>query len=134
MFTVGFLGWTWDAFDFFTVSMTVTELAEDFNVSYSDVSWVRGDPWGINWKLTNLGNDSHSHASVGWGHHLRHPRRPLWTEMANDLQFVLVHCPGTWIRVLHHTPTISRRPFALWHCNGGYAISPYSLSSVNNSI
>lgn len=40
MFTVGFLGWTWDAFDFFTVSMTVTELAAEFNESYSDVSWV----------------------------------------------------------------------------------------------
>lgn len=44
MFTVGFLGWTWDAFDFFTVSMTLTELAEEFGVSYSDVSWVRVYP------------------------------------------------------------------------------------------
>ncbi|EON70026.1 hypothetical protein W97_09292 [Coniosporium apollinis CBS 100218] len=37
--TDGFLGWTWDAFDFFTVSLTVTELAKDFGVSNSDVSW-----------------------------------------------------------------------------------------------
>ncbi|KAL2219367.1 carboxylic acid transporter [Thermoascus aurantiacus ATCC 26904] len=39
MFASGFLGWTWDAFDFFTVSITVTELAAEFDVSNSDVSW-----------------------------------------------------------------------------------------------
>lgn len=41
MFTVGTLGWTWDAFDYFTVSMTLTELAQEFNAPYSEVSWVR---------------------------------------------------------------------------------------------
>lgn len=40
MFLVGFLGWTWDSFDFFTVSMTVTEISEDFNVSVTSVTWV----------------------------------------------------------------------------------------------
>lgn len=40
MFAAGFLGWTWDSFDFFTVSMTITEISEAFDVSYSDVSWV----------------------------------------------------------------------------------------------
>lgn len=40
MFAAGFMGWTWDAFDFFTVSMTITEISADFGVSYSDVSWV----------------------------------------------------------------------------------------------
>lgn len=40
MFLVGFLGWTWDAFDFFTVSLTITEIAKDFGVQNSDVSWV----------------------------------------------------------------------------------------------
>ncbi|KAI9707899.1 MAG: hypothetical protein M1820_004505 [Bogoriella megaspora] len=39
MFTAGFIAWTWDAFDFFTVSLTVTEIAADFGVSNSDVSW-----------------------------------------------------------------------------------------------
>ncbi|KAJ5797627.1 uncharacterized protein N7503_006923 [Penicillium pulvis] len=39
MFAAGFLGWTWDSFDFFTVSMTITEISETFGVSYSDVSW-----------------------------------------------------------------------------------------------
>jgi SHS family lactate transporter-like MFS transporter len=40
MFFSGFLGWTWDAFDFFTVSLTVTDIADDFGVSKADVSWV----------------------------------------------------------------------------------------------
>lgn len=40
MFTVGFLGWTWDSFDFFTVSLTVTEIAEDFNETDASVTWV----------------------------------------------------------------------------------------------
>ncbi|KAI0449179.1 carboxylic acid transporter [Xylaria acuta] len=39
MFSVGFLGWTWDAFDFFTVSLCVTEIATEFNTTNSAVSW-----------------------------------------------------------------------------------------------
>ncbi|KAH8886032.1 MFS general substrate transporter [Thozetella sp. PMI_491] len=39
MFTAGFLGWTWDAFDFFTVSLCVTEIATDFGVDNSSVTW-----------------------------------------------------------------------------------------------
>ncbi|OAL30920.1 hypothetical protein AYO20_08505 [Fonsecaea nubica] len=39
MFWAGFLGWTWDAFDFFTVSLTITEIAKDFGVENSAVSW-----------------------------------------------------------------------------------------------
>lgn len=30
---------TWDAFDFFTVSLTVTDLAKDFNKSKTDITW-----------------------------------------------------------------------------------------------
>lgn len=41
MFMVGFIGWTWDSFDFFTVSLTVTELAQQFEVENSEVTWVR---------------------------------------------------------------------------------------------
>lgn len=41
MFLSGFLGWIWDAFDFFSVTMTVTELATAFDVSTSAVTWVR---------------------------------------------------------------------------------------------
>ncbi|KAJ5725014.1 uncharacterized protein N7483_006371 [Penicillium malachiteum] len=39
MFAGGFTAWTWDAFDYFTVSITMTAIAEDFNVSYNSVSW-----------------------------------------------------------------------------------------------
>ncbi|KAG8783293.1 hypothetical protein FRC15_005470 [Serendipita sp. 397] len=39
MFLLAFLGWTWDAFDFFTVSLTVTDLAEEFGKSKADITW-----------------------------------------------------------------------------------------------
>ena len=38
-FLVGFLGWTWDAFDFFTVSLTTTQLSEAFGHPVSDITW-----------------------------------------------------------------------------------------------
>lgn len=38
-FLVAFLGWTWDAFDFFTVSLTVHDLADQFDVSTKDITW-----------------------------------------------------------------------------------------------
>lgn len=38
-FLVAFAGWTWDAFDFFTVSLTVTDLAKSFGKSNTDITW-----------------------------------------------------------------------------------------------
>ncbi|GAB7348978.1 hypothetical protein MBLNU459_g7960t1 [Dothideomycetes sp. NU459] len=38
-FLVGFIAWTWDAFDFFTVSLTVTDLAKTFDKSKADITW-----------------------------------------------------------------------------------------------
>ncbi|KAF3767318.1 MFS general substrate transporter [Cryphonectria parasitica EP155] len=38
-FGVGFLGWTWDAFDFFTVSLTATDLAETFGKTVAEITW-----------------------------------------------------------------------------------------------
>ncbi|KAM7213185.1 Major facilitator superfamily domain containing protein [Rhypophila decipiens] len=38
-FMVAFLAWTWDAFDFFTVSLTVAELAETFDKTNTDITW-----------------------------------------------------------------------------------------------
>ncbi|KAH6889234.1 lactate/pyruvate transporter [Thelonectria olida] len=38
-FFVAFAAWTWDAFDFFTVSLTVTDLAKDFGKSKTDITW-----------------------------------------------------------------------------------------------
>lgn len=38
-FLVAFFAWTWDAFDFFTVSLTVEDLAEDFGKTTKDITW-----------------------------------------------------------------------------------------------
>ncbi|KAL9611757.1 MAG: hypothetical protein Q9167_003605 [Letrouitia subvulpina] len=38
-FLVAFLAWSWDAFDFFTVSLTVTELGEQFDKETSAITW-----------------------------------------------------------------------------------------------
>ena len=32
--------WAWDAFDFFTVSLTATEIATQFDKKVADVTWV----------------------------------------------------------------------------------------------
>jgi len=39
MFLCSFLAWTWDAFDFFTVSLTVEQLAEEFDKTKADITW-----------------------------------------------------------------------------------------------
>ncbi|KAF4120943.1 MFS transporter, SHS family, lactate transporter [Geosmithia morbida] len=38
-FAVGFLGWTWDSFDYFTVPLTVEDLAKTFDKSNADITW-----------------------------------------------------------------------------------------------
>lgn len=38
-FFVAFIAWTWDAFDFFTVSLTVTPLAKEFKKTNKDITW-----------------------------------------------------------------------------------------------
>lgn len=38
-FLVAFIAWTWDAFDFFTVSLTVEQLAEQFGKTNADITW-----------------------------------------------------------------------------------------------
>jgi SHS family lactate transporter-like MFS transporter len=38
-FWCAFIAWTWDAFDFFTVSLTVSDLAEQFDKSKKDITW-----------------------------------------------------------------------------------------------
>ncbi|KAG9239946.1 carboxylic acid transporter protein-like protein [Calycina marina] len=38
-FLVGFLAWSWDAFDFFTVSLTVEQLSEQFGKTTTDITW-----------------------------------------------------------------------------------------------
>lgn len=36
-FLVAFFAWSWDAFDFFTVSLTVTDLAKTFGKTNTDM-------------------------------------------------------------------------------------------------
>lgn len=36
---VAFFAWSWDAFDFFTVSLTVSELAETFDKTNAEITW-----------------------------------------------------------------------------------------------
>ncbi|OBT43427.1 MFS transporter, SHS family, lactate transporter [Pseudogymnoascus sp. WSF 3629] len=38
-FAVAFIAWSWDAFDFFTVSLTVEQLAEEFHKTKTDITW-----------------------------------------------------------------------------------------------
>ncbi|KAL1305339.1 hypothetical protein AAFC00_002237 [Neodothiora populina] len=38
-FAIAFAAWSWDAFDFFTVSLTVEDLAEDFGKTKKDITW-----------------------------------------------------------------------------------------------
>lgn len=39
-FLVAFLAWSWDAFDFFTVSLTVSDLAETFGKTNTDMYYA----------------------------------------------------------------------------------------------
>ncbi|KAF2465714.1 carboxylic acid transporter protein-like protein [Lindgomyces ingoldianus] len=65
-FLVAFFAWSWDAFDFFTVSLTVEDLAESFGKTKTDITWgitlvlmlrsvgsiifgVAADRWGRKW-------------------------------------------------------------------------------------
>lgn len=38
-FLIGFAGWTWDAFDFFAVSINASSMAKSFDVSVKSVTW-----------------------------------------------------------------------------------------------
>lgn len=38
-FLVGFFAWSWDAFDFFTVSLTVPQLAKQFGKENTQITW-----------------------------------------------------------------------------------------------
>lgn len=38
-FACSFIAWTWDAFDFFTVSLTVSDLAKEFGKTNKDITW-----------------------------------------------------------------------------------------------
>jgi MFS transporter, SHS family, lactate transporter len=39
LFFVAFFAWSWDAFDFFTVSLTVDDFAKTFGKTTPDITW-----------------------------------------------------------------------------------------------
>lgn len=63
---MAFFGWAWDSFDFFTVSLTTSELAAEFDKSVTEITWgitlvlmlrsvgavifgIAADRWGRKW-------------------------------------------------------------------------------------
>ncbi|KAL3490434.1 major facilitator superfamily domain-containing protein [Aspergillus germanicus] len=75
-FSVAFWGWTLDAFDFFTVSLTTSELAEEFDKEISDITW------GITLvlMLRSVGAITFGIASDRWGR--------KWPFIVNNLLFI----------------------------------------------
>ncbi|KAG5937990.1 hypothetical protein E4U53_008093 [Claviceps sorghi] len=77
-FAVAFAAWTWDSFDFFTVSLTVHELANDFGKTPADITW------GITLVLMfrSVGSIVFGVASDRWGR--------KWPFIVNNLLFVIL--------------------------------------------
>ncbi|TDH69647.1 uncharacterized protein CCR75_009282 [Bremia lactucae] len=77
-FLVSFIAWTWDAFDFFTVSMTVSELAETFDRTKTDITW------GITLvlMLRSVGSIIFGLASDRWGR--------KWPFVVNNVLFIVL--------------------------------------------
>lgn len=76
-FLVAFWAWTLDAFDFFTVSLTVTQLAKQFNKTKADITW------GITLvlMLRSVGAITFGLAADKWGR--------KWPFIINNLLFIL---------------------------------------------
>ncbi|KAI9833911.1 MAG: hypothetical protein M1819_003420 [Sarea resinae] len=77
-FSVAFCGWTWDAFDFFTVSLTVEDLAESFGKTKKDITW------GITLvlMLRSVGSISFGIAADRYGR--------KWTFIVNNILFIIL--------------------------------------------
>ncbi|RAK97895.1 sugar transporter family protein [Aspergillus ibericus CBS 121593] len=77
-FGVAFFGWTWDAFDFFTVSLTTTQLAKTFDKTVTDITW------GITLvlMLRSVGAIAFGIAADRWGR--------KWPFIVNNLLFIVL--------------------------------------------
>ncbi|KAI5839169.1 major facilitator superfamily domain-containing protein [Morchella snyderi] len=77
-FLVAFAGWTWDAFDFFTVSLTITPLAKEFGKTKADITW------GITLvlMLRSIGAISFGLAADKWGR--------KWPFIINNVLFIIL--------------------------------------------
>lgn len=69
-FLVAFFAWTWDAFDFFTVSLTVEELAESFHKTKKGL-FCQYALWApLMHHRHHLGHHSRADAAIGRQYHL----------------------------------------------------------------
>ncbi|KAF4966546.1 hypothetical protein FSARC_5788 [Fusarium sarcochroum] len=77
-FFVAFAAWTWDAFDFFSVSLSVTSLAKSFDKTKTDITW------GITLVLMfrSLGSIAFGIASDRYGR--------KWPFVVNNLLFIVL--------------------------------------------
>ncbi|KAJ5105045.1 hypothetical protein NUU61_002392 [Penicillium alfredii] len=77
-FLVAFFGWSWDSFDFFTVSLTASDLAETFDKSVTDITW------GITLvlMLRSVGSITFGIASDRWGR--------KWPFVVNQFLFIVL--------------------------------------------
>ncbi|KAI5288155.1 hypothetical protein KEM52_001281 [Ascosphaera acerosa] len=75
-FLCGFLAWSWDAFDFFTVSLTVEDLSAQFDKPASSITW------GITLVLMfrSVGSVAFGLAADRWGR--------KWPFIVNNLLFI----------------------------------------------
>ncbi|KAI9915320.1 hypothetical protein PsorP6_008345 [Peronosclerospora sorghi] len=96
-FLVAFVAWTWDAFDFFTVSMTISDLSETFHKTKTEITW------GITLvlMLRSVGSIIFGIASDRWGR--------KWPFVVNNILFIVLElatgfCQNytqfLWIRAL----------------------------------
>lgn len=77
-FLVAFCAWSWDAFDFFTVSLTVEDLAESFDKTKTDITW------GITLvlMLRSVGSIIFGLAADRWGR--------KWPFVVNNVLFIIL--------------------------------------------
>ncbi|KAG6610122.1 Major Facilitator Superfamily (MFS) [Phytophthora cinnamomi] len=77
-FLVSFIAWSWDAFDFFTVSMTVSDLAKTFGKTKTQITW------GITLVLMfrSVGSIIFGIASDRWGR--------KWPFVVNNVLFIIL--------------------------------------------
>ena len=119
-FLVGFLGWSWDAFDFFTVSLTVEQLAKQFGKSNSQITW------GITLVLmfrsvgsTIFGKPSATPLDITcFNPFHRYCSRQIWPQVAFHRQQYPLHYPRTRHRLLPNLQAVPRMSCPLRHCHG----------------
>ncbi|KAJ6265039.1 hypothetical protein Dda_1194 [Drechslerella dactyloides] len=88
-FAVAFLGWTWDAFDFFTVSLVITDLAKEFGKKNSDITW------GITLvlMLRSVGAITFGLASDRYGR--------KWPYIVNNVLFIIFELATGFVNTYH---------------------------------